>query len=486
MSNNTSDNFLKGISVQTIVYGFSGILQVVVFAIFSRILSKTDFGYYAALNGITMIFIGISDAGIGSAVIQQKNLTKKYSATAFTVSLILGALIALLFFLISPWLATFIIDEKLILPLQLMSIPLLLNGMSGFAASSLKRDLKFVVVGKCRLLSYIISAIVGIIYGFYGGGVYALVLLFILDSVLYTIFVFSNIPFPGFSIGRQESKSALSFGGWLTLGVIMSTIANQLDKLVLGKWLSVSRLGAYNRPSGFVMHLIGQMNLIFDSVLFPILSTFQDSKEKFRSVLYSSYKLLSTFGVMLAFILFFNANLIITIFFGSQWQDLVIVLKIMSLSAVFMLNNTLADCFFRSFNLVKAGFFVRTFGVILTLSFLYIGAQYDIVGVAVSILLSNFLVVIIKIVYLCIKSEASCLKMLSISARAWIPSVPIILVGLAFVFLPSTFIVQIVLLLAIGLVALYELVQIPQFIGQEYVSLIYPKIASLKSKISHR
>ena len=358
--------------------------------------------------------------------------------------------------------------------------------MSGFAASSLKRDLKFVVVGKCRLLSYIISAIVGIIYGFYGGGVYALVLLFILDSVLYTIFVFSNIPFPGFSIGRQESKSALSFGGWLTLGVIMSTIANQLDKLVLGKWLSVSRLGAYNRPSGFVMHLIGQMNLIFDSVLFPILSTFQDSKEKFRSILYSSYKLLSTFGVMLAFILFFNANLIITIFFGSQWQDMVIVLKIMSLSAVFMLNNTLADCFYRSFNLVKAGFFIRTFGVILTLSFLYIGVQYDIVGVAVSILLSNFLVVIIKIVYLCIKSEASFLKMLSISARAWIPSVPIILVGLTFVFLPSTFIVQIVLLIAIGLVALFEFVQTPQFIGQEYVSLIYPKIASLKSKISHR
>ena len=92
MDNSSSNNFLKGISVQTIISFASALLQLVVFAIFSRLLSREDFGYYAALMGIITIFTSISDAGIGASIIQKAKPSIQYLSTAFTLSLIAGVI----------------------------------------------------------------------------------------------------------------------------------------------------------------------------------------------------------------------------------------------------------------------------------------------------------------------------------------------------------------------------------------------------------
>lgn len=483
MALGATNNFLKGVSVQTVVAAVNAILQLTVFAVLSRLLTKEDFGYYAALFGITMIFMAISDAGIGSALIQKKDPSPKYHSTAFTLSVIVGFVMGGIFFFFAPLLADLILDDSITPYLRILSIPLLLCSVSGYASSVLRKQLKFKLLGICSVCSYFISSVIAIIVAYYGGGVVSLMVLHVLNSILVTILYYSQIPLPSFGIGRSESRGVISFGGWLTLGVIMSSISNQLDKLVLGKWLSVEKLGAYNRPSGFIAHIIGQFNTIFDSVLFPILSGFQDSKEQFRSIFYRAFELLSVFGILLACILFFNAPLIIMIFFGGQWLDLVGVMRISSLSAIFMLHNTLADCFFRSFNLVKAGFWIRSFGVLLSAVYIYLGAQYGIEGVAWAVLLANFIIVMVKLFYLNSRSGAEIAKMLQIFLRALIPAFPIFVIGVIFGFLPDNFNVRILFAVVTGAVLSIEMAIYPRILGGEYSQVIYPKVAMVIKNI---
>lgn len=481
MSKSASEKFQKGITVQTIVSISTAVLQIVVFAILSRLLSKTEFGYYAALMGITMIFIGISDAGIGSAVIQQKVLSKRYISTAFISSIVFGGAMSLLFFMMAPLLAGLIMDDMLVVPIQLMSIALFLHNLNGIGVALLRRDLHFGLLGKFKIISYSISGVAAIYCAYIGLGLYAMIVLFVLDALIYTLLIYLRIGIPDFGFGLSEFKSVFSYGGWLTLGIIMSSVANQVDKLVLGKWLTVERLGAYNRPSGFISNIIGQINTIFDGVLFPILSEFQDSKEKFREILYRSYQLLSTFGILLACLLFFNSRLIITIFFGEQWYELVGILQIVSLSAIFMLNNTLSDCFFRSFNLVKESFFIRLFGMLLMLLFLYIGCQYDILGVSIAVFIANLLTVTVKLLYLIRKSGASIRKIVTISVLVWKPSVPIIMAGiLLVVILPTSFVGQIIIAVTLIGIVLVELFFFPSFVGEEYTRLVFSKLLPIK------
>ena len=186
---------------------------------------------------------------------------------------------------------------------------------------------------------------------------------------------------------------------------------------------------------------------------------------------------------MLALMLFFNSKLIIHIFFGNEWLDLVPILQISSLSAIFMLNNTLADCFYRSFNLVKIGFFIRMGGIVLTLLFMSIGAQYDILGVTVAILLSNLVVVICKFIYLCYKSNASLGQLMIIALRSWKPSIPVLLLGLVLLLLPQSIMSEIIVAIILSGLCLLLLVRFPRFVGEEYTTLIYPKVEVLAAKL---
>ena len=72
-STNKTQTLFKGLSVQTLVTITMGVLELIFFAVMSRLLTKADFGYFAALSGIMAIFMSISEAGLGSSVIQKKN-----------------------------------------------------------------------------------------------------------------------------------------------------------------------------------------------------------------------------------------------------------------------------------------------------------------------------------------------------------------------------------------------------------------------------
>ena len=128
----TSNKIFRGLSTQTIITVSLGILELVVFSIMSRLLTKSDFGYYAAITGITFIFNSISNAGIGSALIQKSGINDIYMSTAFTLSLLISFSFAVIYFFLSPLLALTILDESMILPLELLSMTLLFWSISSY------------------------------------------------------------------------------------------------------------------------------------------------------------------------------------------------------------------------------------------------------------------------------------------------------------------------------------------------------------------
>ena len=81
---------VKGMSSQTLVTVLTGVVEVVSFSIMSRLLTKEDFGYYAAISAVLAIFKSLSETGIGSAIIQRKKPDSKFINNAFTINLFFG------------------------------------------------------------------------------------------------------------------------------------------------------------------------------------------------------------------------------------------------------------------------------------------------------------------------------------------------------------------------------------------------------------
>lgn len=480
-----TNTFIKGVSVTTVFTIATGILGVVYFAVMSRLLSKSDFGYFAALTGVMTIISSIADAGLGSAIIQKKDADKSFISTAFSMSFILGLSCFLIVFFGASLLAHLVADDYMTTPIRIMSVTLLINSFTSVANAQLYRKLQFKRIGTITFISNIINTVLSVVLAIKGFGLYAMVAYATFGPFLTMILLYTtSAKIPKLCIQTDYVKGIISFGGWLTLSVICNKIATYIDRLVLPKMTSVETLGAYTRPASFTSNLTGALTDIMDKVLFPMLSDIHDNRQAAINVFYRAVELLNSFSVILGCVLFFNAELIIRIFFGSEWLELVPVMRVVSLTSIFFIDAQLVDCFFRSMNFVKLGFFIRLFALFWNLICIYFGAKYGVMGIAISLAFANISVIILRMLVLNSRLGASKRIMFEKWVSAWKVAVPPAILGLVYliVFPNTSILFSVFFAVLFGVVIIAEFFFFPSFIGKEYAATVFPIIQVLRNK----
>ena len=486
MESRTS-SFFKGVSVQTVVTVVMGVLEIITFSLFSRLLSKSDFGYYAAISGVIAIIQSISEAGLGASIIQKKNASESFVSTAFTLSIGLGVFFSACLFISSPYVAKLVADDTITLPLRIMSLSFIFHSLISVGNAQLYRKLCFKRVGTIKFLSYLMAGILGCFLAYRGLGLYSIVVFTISDSLFTVLLLYgTSVRLPKLRFSREDSKNIIHFGGWLTLGVILNNMTRQLDKIVTSKLISVEALGSYNRPAGFVTRTTSKITGIFDNVLFPILSGIQGENSKILDVFYKSISMVNSISAVLSVVFFFNAELIIIVFFGEKWLDLVPVMRIVSIGVLFNVDGQLVDCFFRSLNFVKTGFFIRLAGAIITLLAIIIGARFDIIGLAIGVVSANIIVILIKVTTLSIKVKANFSSVISSWLSAWKPVVALVIVGIISIFFPSTITKYIILAIVFAVMIFLEFIVFPNSVSKTYVQTVYPYVLSVTHKLERK
>jgi len=268
MSENTNtDKFIKGVSSQTIITFLLGLVDIVSFSIMSRLLSQQDFGYYASIVAVSMIFSSLAENGIGSAIVQRKRLDYDYVNCAFSMSFIIGTIITVIMFLTSSIIARFV--ASMTVPLKLYSVTLICTCVTSVNFALMQRDLLFFRIGLIKLVSLIITTIVAIVLALKGFGYYAILVKGILASIFSLIISFFAIKVKyKFSVNLKRFSEIWGFSGWLMASVIFRNLANQIDRLMMSSLFSVTTLGFYSRPKEFISSISDKINYIFDSVLF--------------------------------------------------------------------------------------------------------------------------------------------------------------------------------------------------------------------------
>lgn len=117
-----------------------GLVKTVVIA---RLLAPADFGLIGlALFSINAVNV-FSDAGFESALIQRRELDRRTLDTAWTVSLLRGLTLFLLFMVSAEWVAAYFESPDLAPVLRVMSVSLLLSGCNNIGMLFFQRDLEF-------------------------------------------------------------------------------------------------------------------------------------------------------------------------------------------------------------------------------------------------------------------------------------------------------------------------------------------------------
>lgn len=469
---------VKGISTQTLVTIVTGVAEIFYFSIMSRLLTREEFGIFAAISAVTIIFSSVSDAGIGSALIQRKEMTDDYKNTAFTLSVILGGGVALIMAALSGVLARLVVGAELHVPLLLMSSCVFIHGMLSVNFSWMRRHLHFLKAGMINLVAIIISSIIAISLAMRGYGFYAIMFKAIVGSLLTLVISYFYVETRfRFLMKREHVKSILNFGGWLTASVIISNISSQLDRLLMSRLLSVEALGAYNRPKEFILQIGTRINGIFDTALFPILSGIQDKRGSLVNAFNRSQYFLNIASMLLALSFICNADLLIRIFFGKEWLDLRLIFQLLALNLIFNINGRLGDCYLRSLGLVRQQFNLRVLEFVLSVIGILCGYYFGITGIAIGFTLSNAVLIGVKTIYLAKRLEIKFVDVVKQVFGGWFYGfyyLPIIVIQYSI--FSNTLLTNIISLIIFIILTVVVFLLLPQMIGNQYKVEVHQKV----------
>lgn len=484
LSSNTH-KVVRGVSSQALVTIVLGVVEIASFAIMSRLLTREDFGYYAAVTAITVVFATFSETGIGSAIVQQKALTSRYVNNAFTISLIFGCFISFLLLVLAGPLARYVADESMQIPLMLMSSTLFLHCLTSVNNSIMHRKLQFLRMGMINLTSLVVTTVIAVWLAYEGMGYYAIITKAVLASVMnYLLSLYFCETRFSWELDRTTFNNIFKFSGWLMASSLFKNLAHQIDKLLMPSLISVSALGAYNRPKEFIESISMRINGIFDTALFPVLSGIQDNPSALKSAFQRSMYAMNLFASLLTLAFMFNSGLLIRVFFGEQWISLQVVMFVIASSLLFNIDGRLADCYLRSLAMTKQQFYFRIFETVLKTVGVITSYKFGILGIAVSIVVTNFISKLVKIIYVGMKIDISPMQTVGIILSSWrylLIFLPVCAV--TYSMLPNSWVGNIGVMSIFLVASVMLFFFFPDLVGKQYKEQLYGKLVTFVKKI---
>lgn len=377
MASNIKRQLFSGV-FYTALAKYSGvIISLVVAGVLARLLSPDDFGVVAIATVIIAFFNLFTDMGVSPAIVQHKSLTKEELSDIFSFTVWTGIGISVLFFAAS-WLIADYYNSKILKTLcQLLSINLFFASATIVPGALFYRNKEFKFIAIRSFVIQIAGGASAVTAALCGAGLYALIINPILSSVL--IFVISYQRYPQrlrFTLGLKVLRKIFSYSAYQFLFNVINYFSRNLDKLLIGKYMSMSTLGYYEKSYRLMMLPLQNITQVITPVMHPIFSDFQDDKERLATSYERIIRFLSFIGLPVSVLLFFTAEEVTLIIFGDQWLPSVPVFRILSLSVGIQIILSSSGSIYQAAGDTRSLFICGLFSSILNVTGMLFGIFY--------------------------------------------------------------------------------------------------------------
>lgn len=372
-------------------------INLFISAILARILLPEDFGVVAMISIFLTFFYLISNFGFGPGIIQCQDLTDNDNYSLFIFTFIISFPVILIFFFSGPIFSSFYNNKAYNGITKLLSVSLFFHTLNMVPYNLLVKNKKFKELGIRSLIISVAGGVLAIILAEYGFSYYSLIYKSIFDAILTFIINFKLAQIKFFkTISSQPVKKIFSFSFYQFLFNINSFLTNNLDTLLIGKFLGPSRLGYYDRAYR-LSSTFSSLTLVFSSVLHPVLATYQKDRALIASVYIKLFRILLTIGLPLAIFLFFCSYEIIIILYSDKWINSIPVFKYLAFLIFANIIISSSISIFQVLEAVRTLFIFGFFNLILMIVSIFIGIKINnsIISVAVYITVSNIIITIL-------------------------------------------------------------------------------------------
>ena len=333
-SKSTSKQAIQGV-IWTYLSYYSGKLLVFLSTIvLARLLSQDDFG----VAGYALVVINslnvLNDLGVGQALIYLKK-DPKATDTAFWLSILISTTLFVLTWLAAPYAGSFFEDPRAVPVIRALSFNFPLRALGYMHDMLLRKKLSFKRKFVPDLSRSIAKGIFSIALAYLGYGAWSLIYGQLVGAAVASAVYWIMVPWrPKFFFDKGLAKNLLSYGLNIVAVSGLSVFLDNLDSLLIGKYIGAAALGVYTLAFRIPDMLVMQFNSLVSRVIFPFYAKMRDDENSLqRSFLYST-KYLTLITVPMGIGVVAVARPLVMTLFGDKWMEAIPVMQALSIYSV--------------------------------------------------------------------------------------------------------------------------------------------------------
>jgi len=266
-----------------------GALQAISFlaTIFvARLLNPSDYGLMA-LAGVCTGTLGLlSEAGLGAAIIQFRDLEEEDLNACFWLTMSMAGVGYLLLYIFASTIARWFDSPDLATVLRVVGLTLPLFAVRVVPDSLLRKQIRLDKISQIEIFSTVgtIPVVVGLAW--VGAGVWALICGSLVTALIQSLLAFWFVPWrPGSRIGGKRFKEMF----WFSLAALGSRVCwalyQQADTVVLGKVAGKVTVGIYSMAKEFATLPVNKISSVVNQLTFPVMAELQANQVALRNSL---------------------------------------------------------------------------------------------------------------------------------------------------------------------------------------------------------
>lgn len=378
---------------------YSG-MQMIINLVLARLIIPEEYALVAMIS----IFIAIGqtfiDSGFSQSLIHKQERTLVDYSTVFYFNIGISAIIYVIIYLISPFIASFYNNEVFIPLTRIVAVTLIISSFSIVQRTVLTIKTDFKTQAIISLISISCSGCVGIFMAYKGYGVWAMVAQTLINQFLIAVLLWVVVRWrPALLFSVHSFKELFSYGSKLLLSRLINTMCQNLHSLLIGKFYSRQDVAYFTNANQLSLYSAGYLNEIIQRALFPIQCEMQNDIEETRQFFIKMMRLSSyiIFPVMVTMIVL--AKPFVLTVLTSKWEGMILFMQIIAFAYMWypvMSSNQMFNVLGRTDLYLRTEIIKKIFFILIVAFTLKIGVT----AMCLGIVAYNFIEMIVTIIIL--------------------------------------------------------------------------------------
>lgn len=309
--------------------GLSAALTFFSLLVLARLLVPADFGLVALASSLLLTLSAFTEISMASALVHLREPTEDHYHTGWTLNVVRGVLLALIFCAIAPPISDLYDEPRLEQVMYVLSASVVLTGLANPRLIMLQKQLIFRQIFFVGVAQNVVTVAVSIVLALIYRSYWALAFGTVAGQLANVIVSYALFPFrPRF--GLKHMRELWSFSIWLALGQVVNTVNFRFDHLLIGGYLGRASLGHYSVGSNIAIAPTREAVQPLAQTLFPAFSLLADNADRLRRGYQRAQATITAIALPAGIGFALIADPVVRLAMGEKWAPAIAVVQVIA------------------------------------------------------------------------------------------------------------------------------------------------------------